>query len=818
MSVYNNVIFKEFNLTPRAKKAYEEAYRLSKKLKHNNVNNLHVFYGCIKNSCPKFKQFLLRNGVAIKEQDVLDALEEAEDKNKDKFFSNTNSDPWHKEVLTVIKEANRLSNSLEQYYIGIEHIFSAVIEKSPYVLGLFEDSIVDFEMFKEEMLIFLAGEDSTSLPSFVDDYISNLEFISDAQEKQERETTGFSQNPLPDFATSLNELFYDDKLPEVHGRDEEISSLIETISKKNKCNAILTGDAGVGKTSVVEALASKICKLEVPSSLIGVEILSVDLGSILAGTQYRGQFEQRFKSILDEAKKNPGIILFFDEIHTLFGAGSNQEGGLDAVNMLKPLLARGDIKCIGSTTKEEYLKIFNKDAAMKRRFFEIEIEEPSKEDTKSILYNCKSKYEKFHNVKFSKPIIDYIVDSSDLLLKNKKFPDKAFDILDQAGARVKIRNSKKSKEILLPQKKFIESMLDGSLSEDEVRSKFKDVIETVRTVFEPCDSETIRIKRDDINEIISEQSGISLDQVKNSSKGFSSFLGRMSKEVFGQDKILNEINNSLSCAKAGLIDSDKPLASMFFVGPTSVGKTYTAKKIAKHFFGNEKAILQVNMSELQDKTGMSKLIGSNAGYVGYEEGGMLTKFLSENPNSVVLFDEIEKASPDILNILLHILDEGYVEDNKNKKVSFSNSIVILTSNIGHKEASKKSMGFINDNEDKVSSYNDSIKKQLKPELVARISDIFVFEDLSEVEFKLIIEHELNKIKNNLQNSKKIKFNFKKETINFIFKQIKLEKLHARDIKNFIRKEVKVPVSKFVLSKNKNEEIFIKGVDNKINVY
>jgi ATP-dependent Clp protease ATP-binding subunit ClpC len=817
MSVYNDVIFKEFNLTPRAKKAYKDAFKLSKELEHKNVNNLHVMYGCIKNSCPKFRRFLLNNGVAIRKQDILDCFSEAESNYQEKFFSNSNSDPWHREVSATIKDANQISCNLEQYYIGIEHIFLSVINKSPYILELFDDYILDLEMFKEEMDSFLEGDDERILPSFnLEDFIDKSVSLSE-EAKEQIDPSSPVGDSLPDFATNLNNLYYEGKLPDVYGRDKEIDILIETISKKNKCNAILTGSAGVGKTSVVEALASKISKLDVPSNLIGVEILSVDLGSILAGTQYRGQFEQRFKSILDQAKNNPGLILFFDEIHTLFGAGSNQEGGLDAVNMLKPLLARGDIKCIGSTTKEEYLKIFNKDAAMKRRFFEIEIEEPSKEDTKKILYNCKNKYETFHNVKFSKSIVDFIVDSSDVLLSNKKFPDKAFDVLDQVGSRVKLRNNKDNSETMEPYKDLVKSMLDSSLSEDEFRDRFKEVMDGFQGAIDTLKQNPIKIKKNDVVEIISEHGNVSVDQVKDCSKGFRSFLARMSSEVFGQDHILTEIEKSLSCAKAGLVDDDKPLASMFFVGPTSVGKTYTAKKIAKNFFGNEKAILQVNMSELQDKTGISKLIGSNAGYVGYEEGGMLTKFLSENPNSVILFDEVEKASPDILNILLHILDEGYVEDSKHNKVSFANSIVILTSNIGHKEASKTSMGFIQDEEDKDSSYKKSINKYLKPELVARINDVFVFDDLSDKEFKLIIKYELDKIKEKLHKNKNIKFNFKKQTVEFIFDMIKLENLHARDIKKFIKNKVQVPVSKAVLSKKENSEISIKGIDNSINV-
>ena len=820
MSVNKFVIFKDFNLTPRAKKVYKDAYLLSKKLGHKNVNNLHVLYGCIRNGSTKFKSFLLKNGVAISEEDVLTVINQSKEKEKDKFFANSNSDPWHKEVARAVKEANEVSNDLEQYYIGVEHIVLGLINKSPYVFDYFDDCIIDLEMFKNELDLFIKGddEDSFNFPEFIDENIDSMFYnVEGGEETNVSDDISIPSFSLPDFATSLNELHYSGKLPDVYGRDAEVDLLIETISKKNKCNAVLTGDAGVGKTSIVEALASRICEFNVPSNLLGMEILSVDLGSIIAGTQYRGQFEQRFKSLLDMAKKNPQIVLFFDEMHTLFGAGGNQEGGLDAVNMLKPLLARGEIKCIGSTTSHEYEKIFNKDSAMKRRFFNIKVKEPSKQQTKKILNSCKNKYEKFHNVKFSKSMINFIVDSSDVLISHKKFPDKAFDVLDQVGSRIKIKNLKPTGDILKSHSSLITALADGNMEEEELKNKFKDLIGSLDKSSKSKSEKPINVKKQDVSEIIAEHGGVSVDQVGNSCSGFSSFLDRISKEVFGQDKILNKINDSLSCAKAGLTDENKPLASMFFVGPTSVGKTYTAKKIAKHFFGNEKAMLQINMSELQDKTGISKLIGSNAGYVGYEEGGMLTKFVKENPNCVVLFDEVEKADPQILNILLHLLDEGYVEDNKHNKISFSKTVVIMTSNIGHQNTKKKSMGFIQDEVDKESSYKGSVKNKLKPELLARINDVFVFQDLGDKEFKRIIYQELTNIKTKLIENKNINFNFNKAIVNFIFNKIKSQKLHARDIKNFIREEVQVPISKCVISKTKNSEISIKNVDNNIKV-
>ena len=326
----------------------------------------------------------------------------------------------------------------------------------------------------------------------------------------------------------------------------------------------------------------------------------------------------------------------------------------------------------------------------------------------------------------------------------------------------------------------------------------------------------VTIKKSDILEIISEHGKVSVDQIKESRQGFSSFSQRMSKEIFGQDSVLNKVNDLLSCAKAGFTDEDKPLASMFFVGPTSVGKTYTAKKIAKNFFGNENAIIQINMSELYDKTGISKLIGSNSGYVGYEEGGMLTKFVKDNPNCVVLFDEVEKADPQVLNLLLHLLDEGYIEDNKHNKVDFSKSIVILTSNIGHEKANKPSMGFVQDEGVKSDSYKESVKGKLKPELLARINDVLVFDDLGDSDIKRIIKFELDKIKDKLK-KKNISIIVKNTSIDCIFNDIKNKKMHVRDVKRYVKEKVQVPIAKLVVKNSKTSEIMLKSVDNKISI-
>lgn len=812
MSVYNSVIFKDFNLTPRAKKAYRDAHEQSKKLGHLNVNNLHVLYGCVKNISIDLEDFLIKSGLVVTCKDIQDIIKKAETKNNNKFFNSDKSDPWHKEVSETIKKANEISNGLDQYYVGIEHILLAMIKISPYVFESLDDFIFDFNIFDKELNSFVKGGTNFSSP----DESSFIDGVSTKEDNLDNQAFEFftEEEKAPSFATNLNHVYMDGGLSDVHGRDDEVSLLIETISKKNKCNAILTGDAGVGKTAIVECLVQRICSGDVPTNLLGTEIYDVDIGGMLAGTQYRGQFEQKFKSLLEVVKSNPHMVLFFDEIHTIFGAGGNQEGSIDVANMLKPLLARGELRCIGATTTSEYEKIFKKDGAMKRRFFNIDIEEPSVEETKQILYNCKKKYESFHNVKFTKPIIDCVVEFSDSLISNKKFPDKAFDIIDQAGSRVKIKNLKPCKELLNAHKDFVSFLAKGEEDVEKIKEKFSYFLEDLDKINSPEDSSPIKITKNDVIEIISEHSNVSVDQVKQSNKGFSSFLNRIKKEVFGQNEILDKVSDLLCCAKAGLTEESKPLASMFFVGPTSVGKTYAAKKIAKNFFGSEKAMIHINMSELYDKTGISKLIGSNSGYVGYEEGGMLTKFVKDNPNCVVLFDEVEKADPQILNLLLHLLDEGYIEDNKHNRVDFSKSIVILTSNIGHGQASKKSMGFIQDENRREDSYKDSVKNKLKPELLARINEVMVFNDLGDVDIKRIIKFEIDKIKNKLA-KRNINITVKNTSIDCIFSDIQSKKLHARDIKSYIREKIHVPLAKMIVNNSKISEISLKGVDNKI---
>jgi ATP-dependent Clp protease ATP-binding subunit ClpC len=804
MSVDKIVGLDEFNLTPRAKKAFKDAQKFSKDRGDSVINNLHVFYGCLHNASGLVSDFLVDNKITMNASDVEEVIAMASETHEEKFHLTPNSDPWHEEVAMAIKEANKVSDNLDQYYIGIEHVLMGVFTVSDYVLEYISLFGVDLESLKTNLEAFLSG-DTTRKIQFDFPSINIDELGLDLLEK--------STSSLSKFSVNLNQMALKDELPEIHGREDEIASLIQVLSKKNKRNAIILGDAGVGKTAVVEGLAQKIFNSEVPSVMLPYEIYSVDLGSMIAGTKYRGEFENKFQTLLKVAKENPHVILFFDEIHNIFGAG-NTEGAVDASSMLKPLLARGEIRCIGATTTTEYQKIFEKDGAMKRRFEPIEIREPSGEETKSMIKNTIHTYEDFHKVKFKSPIIDLIIDYCSKFLPHRRFPDKAFDIVDEIGSKVKIQNLRPTDDIIEKQKDVVKKLSNEKEAQEKVKEILNDYLRTVEVHTKELSKACVTVKKQDVVDVIAKQSKISAHHIKNSNNKFEQFYQRISKEVFGQDENLKTVNDLLALAKAGLNEEGKPLASLFFVGPTSVGKTYTAKQIAKHFYGNERAFIQVNMGELQDETGVAKLIGANAGYVGFEQGGFLTNFVRNNPNSVVLFDEVEKSNPKILNLLLHLLDEGYLTDNLNRDVDFSNCVVVLTSNIGHEESEKSSMGFVSEKIPKSKSYKSSVEKKLKPELLARINEVIVFNDLEDTDFKNIIKKELSTLSDKFRH-KNIKLNINNNCVQFLLNKIKLKKLHARSIKDAVKQEVTIPCAKFIIENPKKREILIKVVDKQL---
>jgi ATP-dependent Clp protease ATP-binding subunit ClpC len=655
----------------------------------------------------------------------------------------------------------------------------------------------------------------TSIPPT--DQIKNILYIDSKKNsppKEERSSTSLPN--LSKYCVNLNQKFLNNRSSKISGRDQEINELIEILSKKNKSNAILVGEAGVGKTAIVEGLVERIINQDSPPHMSLMQICAVDISAMVAGTKYRGEFEERFKSLIAEAEKEPNIILFFDEIHTIIGAG-NSEGAVDASNMLKPALARGDIKCIGATTSQEYKKFFEKDSAMKRRFDKIFVEEPSKMETKKIVMNALPFYEDFHHVKYTEADIDTILDLADKFLSNYKFPDKAFDIIDQVGSRTKIKYTSVSSKVSEVRTNFCEFLMktqeDEKIDEEKFTALLKNYLE-VMARHASRKGRKQKIRQKDIIAVLTEKTGLSPKSIAKNNASFCSFVTQMKSEIFGQEENIKTIHDVLGCVKAGLNDPQKPLSNFLFIGGTSVGKTFTAKKIAKYFYGNEKAFIQLNMSEYQDKTGVSKLMGANAGYVGYEEGGLLTEFVRNNPNCVVLFDEIEKCDPKILDVLLHILDEGYATDNLNRQIDFTKTIVVMTSNIGHQEKSKRSLGFLPQAEDGEKIYNKSLKKHLRPELLARIDDILFFNELKDSDLLKIINQELSQIEERLK-EKNISLTCSLSVKKFIFNKIKEKNNHARDIKNLVKSIVHVPLSQFIVKNRKIDKISLKIVDKSL---
>ena len=804
----------DFNLTPRAKKTYKSAKNFAIDNSHSLINNSHLFYGCLENLSEDLNLLLEINDCLISQDDIKSLIIKYSKSNPNKFYTESFENNWHEETEDVSSYAQKLSEVYENDYIGIEHILLTILDNS--------DDFCEFLLshgilIKELRLIVL---------NYIESFSDSLYNKEEKKSKSKTQTKFKDAQPdekykiLEKYCTNLNDKALSDEFNIISGRDKEIDELILILSKKIKSNAILVGEAGVGKTAIIEGLAQRVIRNDVPSNLLNSQIYSVDLSSMVSGTKYRGEFEERFKSLIKAASSEENIILFFDEIHTIIGTGS-PEGSLDASNMLKPALARGGFKCIGATTNSEYKKYFQKDSAMKRRFDSINIEAPSKIQTKEIIINCIDSYERFHNTKYTPKIIDSIIQLCDTYIPHKNFPDKAFDIIDLVGAKVKIKNIKLPKEIKDLQEYILDNIVDSDQDEHNEKkikweNSFNEFMEKVSLFNKKLSNKKFTINISDVIEIISEKSGLSKKSISVDNNDFADFESNISKEVFGQDKNIEEINNILSCAKVGLNDPNKPLCSLFFVGPTSVGKTYTAKKIAKHFYGNEKSFIQINMSEYQEKTGISKLIGANAGYVGFEQGGLLTEFVKNNPNCVVLFDEIEKCEPEILNLLLHLLDEGYINDNLNNKISFTNSIVILTSNIGHDKIAKKSMGFINDENDSDLIYKDAVKKYLKPEFIARVNDILVFNELSNDNLESIVSIEMQSIKDSLK-QKNTKINFHPLVKDLILNKLKDEKLNARNIKDLVRSDIQVPISKFMINNSKIRKISVKIIDNKVNI-
>lgn len=630
----------------------------------------------------------------------------------------------------------------------------------------------------------------------------SVEFFEEGTPQQQRKGKKGSSTPILDnFSRDLIKLAELGSLDPIIGREKEVKRIAQILSRKKKNNTIIVGDAGVGKSALVEKLAIMISEGSCPNNLLDKRIMSLDLTSLVAGTKYRGQFEERIKAILNELQDEPNVIVFIDEIHTMVGAG-NASGSMDAANILKPALARGEIQCIGATTFDEYKKNIEKDGALVRRFQKIILTEPTKDETIEILDNLKNSYEDYHMVEYKEGVIDAVVNLSKRYITDKQFPDKAIDILDELGSEKKI-NVKvptiieklkfESDKIKLEKQEMVRDQDYEKAA--ELRDNERKVLKRLSTAKKKWSEEQKLNKKpveiNDVYNMITEITGVPITELDTKeTKNLLSLEKTISKNVIGQDSAVEIIAKSIRRNRVGVRGSNKPIGSFMFLGSTGVGKTHLAKTLANTLFGDPDKIVRVDMSEFMEKHNVSKLIGSPPGYVGFDEGGQLTEKIKNNPFSVVLFDEIEKSHKDVFNLLLQILDEGHLTDSFGRKINFTNTLIIMTSNIGAKKVSEfgSGIGFSDDNNnDKVkdSIIRKSLKNQFTPEFLNRIDDVIVFNKLDEKSLKKIVQIELKKLNVRLlENGYDITFH--KSVIDEVLNLNSEEEYGARPIKRIIQ--------------------------------
>ncbi|WP_016953419.1 ATP-dependent Clp protease ATP-binding subunit [Anabaena sp. PCC 7108] len=644
--------------------------------------------------------------------------------------------PFTPKVKSLFEQSFREAHSLGHNYINTEHLLLGLTEAGEGVAAkVLQNLGVDLQAVRSAVISRL-GEDVTVFAG------------GGSSSKRTQNLT------IEEFGRNLTKLAQEGKLDPVVGRQKEIERTVQILGRRTKNNPVLIGEPGVGKTAIAEGLAQRIINQDVPEVLLNKQVISLDMGSVVAGTRFRGDFEERLKKIMEEVRTEGNIILVIDEIHTLVGAGGT-EGGLDAANILKPALARGELQCIGATTLDEYRQHIERDAALERRFQPILVGEPSIEETIQILYGLRGAYEQHHKVHISDAAIVAAAELSDRYISDRFLPDKAIDLIDEAGSRVRLRNSRtstdkelkrelvgvtKAKEEAVRLQNFDKA---GKLRDQEVEIQGRLYTEATQQ-----NAKAPIVDEEDIAQIVASWTGVPVNKLTESESELLLHLeDTLHKRLIGQEQAVTSVSRAIRRARVGLKNPNRPIASFIFSGPTGVGKTELAKSLAAYFFGAEEAMIRLDMSEYMESHNVSKLIGSPPGYVGYDEGGQLTEAVRRKPYTVVLFDEIEKAHPDVFNMLLQLLDDGHLTDAKGRKVDFKNTLIILTSNIGSKVIEKggSSLGFEFDNQPDASYHrirnlvNEELKAYFRPEFLNRLDDIIVFTQLNKAEVKEIAE-------------------------------------------------------------------------------
>ena len=798
------------NFTPRAQQVLALARKEADRFNHNYIGTEHVLLGLIKLGQGVAVSVLERMGLEL--ETVRREVEKEVGTGPDqKTAANIPYTPRVKKVLALAnKEAQQLSHS----YVGTEHILLGLLREGEGMAArVLERLNVDLQTTRNEVLAEID-------PNFsADDLDDDFDFEDEDQEEgAAAEGESKTKTPaLKAFGRDLTKLAQAGKLDPVIGRTSEIERTIQILCRRTKNNPVLVGEAGVGKTAIVEGLAQEISAGDVPEILRDKKVITLDLALMVAGTKYRGQFEERIKAVMDEIRKVGDVILFIDELHTIVGAGS-AEGAMDASNIIKPALSRAELQCVGATTLNEFRKHIEKDGALERRFQQVKVDEPSVDDAIAIMQGLREKYESHHKVHYSEEALESSVKLTSRYLTTRFLPDKAIDVIDEAGARARIHTMTRPPElkelevrIALINVDKVKAINDQDFEKaaalrDEEKSAKKELEDQLEGWRGVSEEKIVDVSEDDIMSVVSKWTGVPLQRMEQKEKAK---LLNMEKDlqstVIGQDEAVIAISKALRRSRADLKDPRRPIGSFLFLGPTGVGKTYLARNLANFMFGDPEALIQLDMSEYMEKFSSSRLIGSPPGYVGYEEGGQLSEAVRRRPYAVVLFDEIEKAHPDVMNLLLQILEEGMVTDSFGRKIDFRNTIIILTSNVGAESIKRQTtLGFGAMNEDEADhegmkdKINEVAKKHFRPEFLNRLDELVVFHMLEKGDLNKIVDLEVSKLVQRL-NEKDITLNLAESARDLLVKEGYDPDYGARPMRRAVERFLEDPLAEALLA-------------------
>ena len=784
-------------------------------MKFSYIGTEHLLYGML--SCPWVTAWKILAENGADESFVLKYLEQNSGTKKIKTLV------YSDKLNTLLEQAEKEADRLRNEKIGTEHILLAILKsEDTLAIKLLNSMAVNLKKTFVDTLVAL-GMDMTQAKR-------ELGALSNPKNKKKS-----SFPTLEQYSRDLTEAAREDRLDPVVGRNAEVERVMQILCRRMKNNPCLVGEPGVGKTAVVEGLAQMIASGTVPEILADKRILSLDLSGMVAGSKYRGEFEERIKRVIAEVRAAGNVILFVDELHTLIGAGG-AEGAMDASNILKPALSRGEVQMIGATTRTEYRKYIEKDAALERRFQPVYVEEPTREETIAILQGLRSKYEEHHGVTISDDALEAATDYAIRYINDRFLPDKAIDLIDEAASRKKLgifagnKTAKKAEET----RHNLEEALEAALAEGDIEAaqalkkdldKTDKKIEKTKYNMREKEQEQMLVTEEDVADVVSVWTKIPVSKItQTESQRLLKLEEILHKRVVGQNEAVETVAKAIRRGRVGLKDPKRPIGSFLFLGPTGVGKTELSKALAEAMFGNENAIIRVDMSEYMEKHSVSKMIGSPPGYVGFEEGGQLSEQVRKNPYSVILFDEIEKAHPDVFNVLLQVLDDGRITDSQRRTVDFKNTIIIMTSNAGAQRiVDPKKLGFSNvenaesEHKDMKNNVMEEIKRMFKPEFLNRIDDIIVFRALSKEDVKGIAALMLKELKNRLAKQMDITLTYGDTVKNFIFEKGYDKKYGARPLKRAIQNNIEDSLAEEILSGKiqASDKVSMTVVDGKV---